>query len=374
MRVAIFVTHLLGSGHLSRGLTLARAFASAGHDAHVVSGGRAVDNLETTNVTFHQLPPLASDGTNFTRLLDETGVVVGEAYRNHRKTIAIQKLRDIAPDVLITELYPFGRRVLREEFRAVLNAAKTMAPRPRIYASVRDILAPPSKPAKALETEAMVAAFYDGVLVHSDPSVTPLSASWPVTPSLQDKLLYTGFVAPPAPDFHPEEAGAGEVVVSAGGGDVGRSLFEAAVVAAAIDARPWRILVGGSDRVGEVRRLQAMSGDAPVTIEPARKDFRPMLRHARASVSMCGYNTAMDLLQTGCPSVLVPFDEGGEVEQTLRAEALARFGQFSILSSAKVTPERLARAVSGLPKRRAPDLATAFDGAARTVALVETAA
>ena len=48
-----------------------------------------------------------------------------------------------------------------------------------------------------------------------------------------------------------------------------------------------------------------------------------MLYHAAASVSLCGYNTALDVLQSGVPAVLVPFDNGGEVEQSLRAEALA---------------------------------------------------
>lgn len=371
MRVAIFVTHLLGTGHLSRALTLARAFAAAGHAAHVVSGGRAVGNLDASGVTLHQLPSLASDGTNFSRLLDAQGAEVDAAFLEHRRAVATDTLRGIAPDVLITELYPFGRRILRDEFRAILNTAKAMTPRPRILASIRDILAPPSKPAKALEAEAMVAAFYDAVLVHSDPAITPLEISWPVTPTLADRLQYTGFVAPPPPDPHPQRAGEGEVLVSAGGGDVGQSLFEAAVQAAAQGTRRWRLLVGGADRGTRVAGLQALAGSAPVIVEPARPDFRQMLRHAAVSLSMCGYNTAMDLLQTGCPGVLVPFDAGGEVEQTLRAKALARSGQFRILDSANATPARLAEAVAALDTRPHVPATGAFDGAARTVEIVE---
>jgi len=44
-----------------------------------------------------------------------------------------------------------------------------------------------------------------------------------------------------------------------------------------------------------------------------------MLYHAAASVSLCGYNTALDILQAGTPAVFVPFDDGSEVEQGLRA-------------------------------------------------------
>ncbi|MFC6790188.1 hypothetical protein ACFQE0_11510 [Methylobacterium komagatae] len=39
MRVLIAVTHLLGAGHLTRAAALARAFAAAGHETALVSGG-----------------------------------------------------------------------------------------------------------------------------------------------------------------------------------------------------------------------------------------------------------------------------------------------------------------------------------------------
>lgn len=371
MRVAFLVTHLLGTGHLARALTLGRAFSAAGHEAHVVSGGMPVPNLPTDGVTLHQLAPVSSDGVDFSRLLDSQGMPVDEAYLTRRRADCLGALDALRPDVLVTELYPFGRRILKAEFLAVLNAAKAMIPRPRIYASIRDILAPPSKPSKAMEAEAILAAFYDGVLVHADPSITPLDLSWPVSPTLADRLRYTGFVAPPPPDPHPQQAGLGEVLVSAGGGGVGRRIFETAVKAAAGGRMPWRLLVGGADRAAQVTDLRQMAGKAPVIVEEARKDFRQMLRHAAVSVSMCGYNTAMDLLQTGCPGVLVPFDAGGEVEQTLRARSMARRDQFLVLPDADLTPATLSHAVAELADRGHSAVTGGFDGAAETVRIVE---
>ena len=58
MKVLIAVTHLLGSGHLARALTIARSFAAAGHDAVVASGGMGAPQLNATGVTLLQLPPL----------------------------------------------------------------------------------------------------------------------------------------------------------------------------------------------------------------------------------------------------------------------------------------------------------------------------
>ena len=367
MKVLIVVTHLLGSGHLARALTLGRAFAASGHDVTVASGGVPVPHLLSDGITLEQLPPLRSDGTQFTQLLDRDGFLASDSVFAARRAQLSVILARVSPDILITELFPFGRRVLGDEFRHLLAEANAMARPPAVFASIRDILAPPSKPAKAAAAEALIAEYYDGVLVHSDASVTPLELSWPVSARLRPYLQYTGFVAPEPPDAHPLRAGADEVLVSAGGGGVGDALFGQAIAAAALDRqRLWRVLVGGADAETRIAALKTDSQGA--VIEAARPDFRLMLRHAAASVSMCGYNTAMDLLQTGTPALLVPFDEGQEVEQGLRAEALAKLPGFRVLRQDDVTPERLLALLAEAmddPARNAAQFA--FDGAAHSV-------
>lgn len=368
MKVLIAVTHLLGAGHLSRAATLARAFAQAGHDVTLVSGGRGADHLDMTGFRFVQVPPLASDGTNFTRLLDEGGKEADARYLQDRSSRMVACLQEVAPDAVITELFPFGRRALAGEFLALLGAAHDQTPRPVVLSSIRDILAPPSKPAKAERTREILTSLYDGVLVHSDPAITQLGQSWPVAKDVAPMLHYTGYVAPPAADLHPLGAGRGEVLVSAGGGSVGQGLFECALEAARQSPLPWRLLVGGGDRVARVAALKERVKDPKITIETVRPDFRQMLTGAAASVSMCGYNTALDLLQTGLPSVLVPFDDGGEVEQTLRARALAHQPAFEVLSTAEMTPASMARAVANVVAQGRRDPAgLADDGAACSV-------
>lgn len=367
MRAMIVVTHLLGTGHLARALTLGRAFAEAGHAVRIVSGGRPAPQLDASGLELVQLPPLRSDGTDFARLLDDSGAVAGPETFETRKRLLCDALARFAPDILITELFPFGRRILAGEFLALLDAAKTLPRVPVILASLRDILAPPSSPAKAARTEAQVTRYYDAVLVHSDPRLTRLEQSWPVGAALAPRLRYTGYVAPRPPAPHPQALGANEILVSAGGGAVGGPLFDAAIAAARLlQGRSWRLLVGGG---GDLAALRA---DAPqnLAVEPARPDFRQMLTGAAASVSLCGYNTALDLLQTGVPAVLVPFDAGREVEQGLRADSLASLPGIRVLRSAELTPAALAQAVAEViaaGRRPVPD--AGFDGAARSVAL-----
>ncbi|MEQ6204349.1 glycosyltransferase [Sulfitobacter sp. HNIBRBA2951] len=367
MRVMIVVTHLLGTGHLARALTLARAFAAAGDAVQVVSGGKPAPLLDRGDVELVQLPPVASDGVDFSRLLDGDGALATDSYLATRQSELLSALHSFAPDILITELFPFGRRILAAEFRAMLQAAKASPAPPLICASIRDILAPPSKPKKAVMAQDILTAFYDAVLVHSDAKLTPLELSWPVDDGLRHMLHYTGFVAPPAAGTHPGATGHGEVIVSAGGGDVGQHVYRAAVEAADRIPHPLRVLVGGADPQMRIAALHARA-TAPVVIEPARPDFRQMLSHAAASVSLCGYNTALDILQAGTPAIFIPFDEGNEVEQGLRATALSKREGIESLPRATLTPDSLSAAIARViaaPARMADTIG--FDGAARTV-------
>ncbi len=372
MKLCIVVTHLLGTGHLRRAAVLGRAAARAGADVTILSGGMPVTGLETGNAWLVQLPPLRSDGVDFSTLLDDTGTPASDAYKTQRSDRLAQEITAFAPDVLLTELYPFGRRGLAHEFTTAIQTARGL-PRPAaVAASIRDILAPPSKPKRVVQTEAVLAEYYDAVLVHSDPDVVPLSASWPVSPFLQERLRYTGFVAPPAPSGESGIAGQGDILVSAGGGAVGRNLFEKAVQAARLmPGQKFRLLVGGQD--AEVVRASLVA-EAPdnVTVEGLRPDFRNLLARAACSLSLCGYNTAMDILQTGVPALFVPFDDGNEVEQTLRARCLSRLSGIDMMIGAEITAQSLAARLGALcATQRRPVSSHQFDGAMRSIEFLE---
>ena len=98
-----------------------------------------------------------------------------------------------------------------------------------------------------------------------------------------------------------------------------------------------------------------------------------MLNHAACSVSFCGYNTALDILQASTPAVFVPFVAGNEVEQGLRAQSLSDLPSVTVLRGTDLDPQALAAAVDAMiaagPR---PDIALRDSGAAETVALCET--
>mgnify|MGYP000219796384 CR=1 FL=1 len=58
-------------------------------------------------------------------------------------------------------------------------------------------------------------------------------------------------------------------------------------------------------------------------VEPARADFRAVLRNATLSISQAGYNAVVDTLCCADRAVLVPFGTDRETEQGREVEDLA---------------------------------------------------
>lgn len=374
LRVLLAVTHLLGVGHLTRTAAVARGFARAGHRATLVSGGVAAPLVSTKGVSLVQLPPVRIAGTAFTRLLDHDGRPVGEDHLQARADILVATLQAVRPHVVITELFPFGRRVLAAEFLALLEAAQGQTPPPLVLSSVRDILAAP-KASRVEETHRRLRTHYDAVLVHGDPGLVPLDRSWPEADAIADLVRYTGYVDDSGDGGAAGGLGGGNgggILVSGGGSAAGMRLFHAALGAAAMGpTRRWRILVGRAveDHAFADLKSRALT---EVVVERARADFRALLRGSALSVSQAGYNTAIDLLRTGTRSVLVPFEAGGETEQRLRADDLSMRGIAEVLPESELSAETLAARVErALAAPRAKTPVIDLEGARRTVEIVE---
>ncbi|MGO4573074.1 glycosyltransferase [Microvirga sp. 2TAF3] len=371
LRVLISVTHLLGAGHLTRAAALARAFAQAGHETTLVSGGSPVTPAPPEGVRFVQLPPVRTIGTDFRTLLDETGQPIDEVRLTARRELLLRTLNAVKPHVLVTELFPFGRRILAGEFIALLDAARAMLPRPLVLSSIRDILVAPTRPDRIAETHERIARYYDAVLVHGDPLLVPLDASWPVDERLRPFLHYTGYV-----DENPEDIPSGGgtgIVVSGGSSAASLPLYRAALDAAhKIADRTWRVLIGRGVAEADFQTLRALA-PSHATVERARPDFRTLLSQAKLSISQAGYNTCVDILRSGVRPILVPFEAGHETEQRLRAERLQAIGLAEIVADEALSGETLAEAVrKSLAKPASTPVRLSFEGARQSVLIAES--
>lgn len=379
-RILFHVQHLLGIGHLRRAATLARHFAAAGYDTVLTSGGMPVAGLDLGGARLVQLPPVRSTDKHFKILTGADDRVIDDAFRQRRIAMLVDTVRHHRPDMVLTELFPFGRRQLRFELIPLVEAARVLPRRPVMVSSVRDILVKSPKPERIDEMVDLFDRYYDFTLVHGDPAFIPFARTFPRWREIEDRTFHTGYVIDglPAPDAS-AEAGRGEVLVSAGGGAVGAELMRAALAARPLSRlreRRWRFLCGPAmpaEHIAEIRATAESSGTGLI-VEPARRDFTTLLRNCTLSISQGGYNTMIETLSVADRAVIVPYAGGLETEQELRAELLAERGVFGMVPEAALSPRALADAVDGAmdgPSIRSfPRIDAA--GIPRTLSLVAT--
>src|SRR4051812_31097099 len=107
-RVLIHVQHLLGTGHLRRIAAIAAAMPDPALDVEIVSGGPPIAGLHIGRARLTQLPPLRTRDASFQHLIDENGAIVDDKWKAARRDLLLARLDAMRPDVVITELFPFG--------------------------------------------------------------------------------------------------------------------------------------------------------------------------------------------------------------------------------------------------------------------------
>jgi len=371
-RILFYIQHLMGVGHQKRAAAITRAMMSLGLNVTYVSGGYPVPGLEIGGAAFEQLPPCRAADSTFSVLLDGYGNAIDEVWKTKRRDLLTGIFKKTEPQVLLVEMYPFGRRLMRFELDPLMETAAATAPRPKIACSVRDIIERKSKPDRYDEIKEKITRWFDAVFVHSDPDLIPLEATVPVAVQFSDRLHYTGYVGEREARTA-SGAGRGEVIVSAGSGRVGEDLLEAAIAARPLSKfsnATWRLLVG--DGVPD-SRFNGIRAAAPkgMVVERPRDDYQSLLANCAVSVSRGGYNTTMDVLAEGTSAVFVPYSTDTEQEQVIRARILADRGLVQLVEERDLTPAGLARAVDTADNRGALQ-GTHFkmDGAETTARMV----
>jgi predicted glycosyltransferase len=347
--ILFYVQHLLGIGHLRRTLAIAQACLEEGLDVRVVSGGIPVKQEMFKAVRVHQLPPVKSADLSFSSIVDQAGRPVTSALEQARADELLRIFSDIQPSVLVTELFPFGRRRFRFEIMPLLKEAKKRGT--KVVCSVRDSVQVRSNQREE-ESLDLLKQFYDQVLVHGDTEFLPFDASFSKAASIMPTMRYTGLVDTNSSYSVQTQLQkvdeTSEVLVSAGGGAAGEKIYQAASRACALSkcSRPWRLLLGSNPTERLKTEIKMLGGDK-VIVEANRSDFRQLLSQCAISISQVGYNTVVDLLATGAPAIVIPFEgEGGQSEQSARAKRLESIGRVRVLSEEALSAERLCDLVS----------------------------
>lgn len=377
MRVLVHSQHVLGVGHFFRIMALCEAMV--GHDVVLASGGRPVGFDLPPHVSSVDLPALRMD-RDFKNLLPDTGDGDVARIQEERKERLLEAVREHEPDILLVELFPFGRNRFASELVPALELARELGA--RSVCSQRDILVEKTDQAKyeARVVEALN-KWFDMVLVHSDPEVIHLSETFSRLDDIRIPVIHTGYVSRPVDQeavacVRPGLGVADEdalVLVSAGGGAVGFGLLRAACLAGRMLAGSicldMRVFPGPFLEKERREELEAACGP-DVRLEQFVPDFQDVLAAGDLSLSMAGYNTCMNLLAAGTKGLIYPFMQNRE--QPMRAARLKEQKLLGVLSPDDLDPRRLAERMMKLLSAPPPSPHTVnLEGARESVRILE---
>ncbi len=376
-KILFYVQHLLGVGHVFRARRLCQGFARAGFSTEIIFGGETLTNMELDAEKIHYLPPVKAGAIDYSSNVDGDGNPLTDEYMAQRQNRLLEIFDRTAPDLILFEAWPFGRRFFRHEITALLAEAIKRTRPPLVVTSVRDILQESRKAGRNEEVVAMIDEHVDAVLVHSDPNLITLKDTFPRTGSIENKLHYTGFVrAEPASGC--QEVEKFDVIVTIGGGAFGAGLIETALKARALSAlkdADWCLCTGPNLPQEVVERL-VRSCPEGVTIKTFLPNLAQHLEQAQLSISQVGYNTTMDVLAAGehggCRAVLVPSDIAGQTEQLRRSELLHNKGLAVNLPESRLDPASLANAIDEAMTLASKPTNIDFSGVEKSTKLIKT--
>ncbi len=391
MRVLFHYTHKQTLGHTTRSISLCSALCRQGAEVLILQGGlpqpfiQFPKDCRVVDIPF----PFDTRGSFQAHAVPVSG--------QQRAEFILKTAEKFEPDVFITEFFPFGRLAYMTELLPTLrHLCKKGA---RIMASIGyplliDLDRLEDKNFAALHRA--VFAFYDTFLIHTPKELeTPyiqdtiqspaLAKSYAaVMKSLKDRIVYTGYVFPEKSmtggTSLPKNSGTNDIIVSRGGGAVYPKIITLAIEAQRhLDDKTRTIIACGpatSPKEKELFQSCLKPEDkGRVLIADHLDDLDDRLRDCKVSVSLCGYNTSVQLMRYATPSVIIPYQNRNSAttnDQMARAQLLQEKFSCAVLDHDTMTAKTLADAIKEQMSltRLKPAPASWFNGADESARLV----
>ena len=376
MKILFYCQYVWGMGHLFRSIEITRALSN--HRVLLVAGGREIDVHFPEHVTPVRLPGLYMD-EHFTTLIPENPDKTVEDIQRQRKEILFGLCETHKPDILIIELYPFGRTIFGFELKPLLDAIhQGRFGKTKIVCSLRDILVEKRDP-RMYEERVIndLNTHFDQLLIHSDPELMPLDETFSRVNDIQIPVYYTGFVTQKAPPDTGRklrrdlamDADEKLIVASAGGGRSGYKLLRSTLEAVHLlsNTQPIRLemFTGPFRDDDQFKQLSAYATDK-IRVRRFTQRFLDYLAAADLSVSLAGYNTCMNLLVTRIPALVYPYLR--QREQPIRVTRIKDFLPLKILQDSDLSPAMMAGHIQQMGRISKPidSVSINLDGAENT--------
>ncbi|MEO0521224.1 MAG: glycosyl transferase, partial [Cyanobacteria bacterium P01_A01_bin.116] len=191
-KIMFYCQHILGMGHLIRSMEIARGL-SADFEVCFVNGGEIVQGFQPPeSVRIINLPAIKTD-TEFRELRPVDPHLSLEKAQEIRQHQLLKTLQSFQPDVLMIELFPFGRRRFSFELIPLIEDAK--AQNTKIVSSLRDIVVTKSNQARhEAKVVRLLNQYFDLLLIHGDPTLHTIEESFSRIGDVACDVYYTGYV------------------------------------------------------------------------------------------------------------------------------------------------------------------------------------
>ncbi len=241
------------------------------------------------------------------------------------------------PNLFLVDKEPLG---LRNEIEETLHFLKSTTDT-RLVLGLRDIMDEPNQLRREWENRNLLPALdhiYDDIWVYGHETVWDPLQTLNLTPTMRNKMSYTGYLKRPLPTQLKRKPDIGidepYLLVTAGGGGDGYELFDWVLRAyesgAPLPLTPLFVL-GPFMKVEQQQKLFDRVERLPRGhVETFENHFEFLMAGADAVISMGGYNTFCEILSFDKKAVIVPRNKPRQ-EQLVRAREAERLGFLKML-------------------------------------------
>ncbi|PLZ37939.1 glycosyl transferase [Fischerella thermalis WC442] len=364
-KLMFYCQHILGMGHLVRSMEIVRGLTK---DFHIcfINGGEVIPEFQVpSGVEVVNLPAIKTD-PEFKELQVVDHAFTLTEVQEIRKNLLLSILDKFQPDILMIELFPFGRRRFSFELIPMLEKVQASQSSTKVVCSLRDIVVTKQNQARHEEKVCkLINQYFDLLLVHSDPKFVSLEETFSRIQDFNCQVYYTGYVVQKTsenPVFSDEDKEIIEseqplILVSVGGGRFGHELLDCVVKTAPLLEKiiPHNIQVFTGpfipdEKFQELQTLKENSNN--LRIRRYTPYFLNYMQKADLSISMSGYNTTLNILTTGVRAMILPFTGNNDQEQTIRSQKLNALGITKTIYPQDLQPDIFAwRIISYLEKQ-----------------------
>jgi predicted glycosyltransferase len=332
LRVMLYSHDSVGLGHLRRNLAIAGAITKSfsGASAMIVTGSPCATQFQLPDRTdLIKMPSITKNRSGHY----VTGSFGGslEATLRFRSRMILETYRAFSPDLIIIDHQPVG---LEGEAMATLREAKANGT--KLFYGMRDVVDSPDAVKRDWDNADCHWALnecYDQICVYGNKEIFDSRDAYDPLLSSVKRCDFVGYIVP-SQKVKAKKGGQCKkkrVLVTFGGGNDGAARAEHYLKVLTMQHVSWdsHVVTGPMMSPEMVRRLKEMGRKVKpvgsVTVKRFHRNLPSLMPQFDAIVSMAGYNSCVEILQSGVPAIFLPRSFPRQ-EQLIRAVRLAQRG------------------------------------------------